>query len=539
MVASSAKTKMTTIHVGTLLLSICGVLFSSQARAEELQNIVYILADDLGYGDLQCYNTDSKIATPNIDQLSAQGMRFTDAHSPSGVCTPTRYAILTGRYAWRTRLQKGVLGPWDKPLIAPERLTVAELLQQQGYQTACIGKWHLGQNYETVDGKPVIGGVNKALGNVDFTKSITGGPVSHGFDHYFGTIVPNYPPYCFIEDERTVGLPTELAAGKQFRIPGPMIPGWKLENILPELTNHAVQWIDKAAESKRPFFLYLPLTSPHYPVVPAPEFEGKSRAGAYGDFVQQTDWSVGQVLEALHRNGVANNTLVIFTSDNGPEITGEVNPGAYDRVQKFAHRSAGVLRGAKRDAWEGGHRVPFIACWPGKIQAGVVSDEVMCHVDFMATAAALVGAKLPDNAGEDSVSVLPVFLGEKLATPLREATVHHSAQGKFAIRKGDWVFIDAPTGDDNGARGEPNWLKEERGYAPHPFPGELYDLKADLAQRNNLYAEKPDIVSDLKKLLESYKERGRSTPGTAQTNDVEIKPFQVPARKQSNANVTP
>ncbi|MBL8872946.1 MAG: arylsulfatase [Planctomycetaceae bacterium] len=539
MVALLGKYELKTVRWGIYLLSVFGVLAAHQVRAEELPNIVYILADDLGYGDLKCYNKDSKIDTPSIDQLCGQGMRFTDAHSPAGVCTPTRYAILTGRYAWRTRLQKGVLGPWDKPLIAPDRLTVAELLQQHGYQTACIGKWHLGQNYETVDGKPVIGGVNNALGNVDFTKPITAGPISHGFDHYFGTIVPNYPPYCFVEDQRTVGIPSVQAQGKQFRIPGPMLPGWKLENILPELTNHAVKWIDKAAESKRPFFLYLPLTSPHYPVVPSADFEGKSRAGAYGDFVQQTDWCIGKVIEALHRNGVANNTLVIFTSDNGPEITGEVNPGVYDRAKLFEHYSSGELRGAKRDAWEGGHRVPFIARWPGKIEAGTVSGEVMCHVDFMATTATIVGAKLPDNAAEDSVNVLPVLLGEKLATPVREATVHHSAQGKFAIRKGDWVLIDAPTGDDNGARGEPNWLKEKRGYTPHPFPGELYNLKEDLAQRTNLYAEKPDVVSDLKTLLEKYKQQGRSTPGTAQSNDVEIKPLPVPARLQRKASGAP
>jgi arylsulfatase A len=233
---------------------------------------------------------------------------------------------------------------------------VGKLLQRHGYATACIGKWHLGQNYFTSDGRPPIGGVNNALGNVDFTKPIADGPIAHGFDHYFGTIVPNYPPYCFIEDDHTLGLPSERATGGSYRIPGPMVPGWKLEEILPELTKRAVRWIEFTASTKKPFFLYLPLTSPHYPVVPAPEFIGKSSAGEYGDFVHQTDWSVGQVLDALERTKVADNTLVIFTSDNGPEITGEVNPGVYDREQRFAHRSSGELRGAKRDVWEGGHR---------------------------------------------------------------------------------------------------------------------------------------------------------------------------------------
>lgn len=505
-----------------LLLSAC---FGSSLHAEELPNIVYILADDLGYGDLGCYIKNSKIPTPRLDRLAGEGMRFTDAHSPSSVCTPTRYALLTGRYAWRTRLQRNVLGPWDKPLIAPDRLTVGKLLQQHGYATACIGKWHLGQNYATIDGKPPIGGAKNALSNVDFTKPIADGPITRGFDHYFGTIVPNYPPYCFIENDRTVGLPTKPMEGAEFNIPGPMIPGWKLENILPELTRHAVQWIEDKAKTKRRFFLYFALTSPHYPVVPAAEFDGTSKAGRYGDFVHQTDWTVGQVLDALDRAGVAENTMVIFTSDNGAEVTGEVKPGVYDRAEQFDHRSSGDLRGAKRDAWEGGHRVPFITRWPGKIKAGTVSGETMCHVDFIATVAAILGEKLPDNAAEDSVNVLPVLLGERLSSPEREATVHHSAKGKFAIRKGDWVLIDAPSGDDNGARGEPQWLKDERSYTGHSQPGELFNLREDLAQRYNRFAEEPEIVGKLKSLLVKYLKDGRSTPGHPQPNDIEIQPF--------------
>ncbi|MBM3855017.1 MAG: arylsulfatase, partial [Verrucomicrobia bacterium] len=446
----------------------------------------------------------------------------------------TRYALLTGRYSWRTRLQRNVIGPWDRPLIPPERLTVGKLLQRRGYATACIGKWHLGQTYATTDGQPPIGGVKNALGNVDFTQPISDGPITRGFDHYFGTIVPNYPPYCFIADDRTVGVPSSPAGGASFRIPGPMVPGWKLEEILPELTRHTVRWIETAATKKQPFFLYFPLTSPHYPVVPAAEFVGKTKAGAYGDFVHQTDWTVGQVLAALQRSGVAENTLVIFTSDNGPEITGEVKPGVYDRVQQYGHRSSGPLRGAKRDAWEGGHRVPFIARWPGRIEAGAVSSETMCHVDFIATVAAILGEKLPDHAAEDSVNVLPVLRGEKLSAPAREATVHHSAQGRFAIRQGDWVLIDAPTGDDNGPRGEPQWLKAERSYTAHDHPGELFNLREDLAQRRNYYAEKPELVRKLKQLLEKYQREGRSTPGAPQQNDVEIQPF-TPARGSGKA----
>ncbi len=500
---------------------------ANSLRAAELPNIVYILADDLGYGDLGCYNTESKIPTPRLDQFAREGMLFTDAHSPSSVCTPTRYALLTGRYAWRTRLQRNVLGPWDGPLIAPDRLTVGKLLQQHGYATACIGKWHLGQTYVTTDGTPPIGGTKNALSNVDFSQPIIDGPVARGFDHYFGTIVPNYPPYCFIENDRTVGIPSIPTTVGNFNIPGPMVPGWKLEDILPGLTSQAVKWVEDGAKTKKPFFLFLSLTSPHYPVLPAREFVGSTKVGAYGDFVHQTDWTVGQVLDALERAGVAENTLVIFTSDNGAEITGEVKPGMYDRVQQFAHRSSGELRGAKRDAWEGGHRVPFIARWPGKIQIGTVSDETMCHVDFMATVAAILGEKLPDNAAEDSMNVLPVLLGERPSAPIREATVLHSAQGKFAIRKGDWVLIDAPNGDDNGARGEPRWLKDERNYIDHTHLGELFNLREDLAQRHNLYAEKPELVRELKALLEKHKHEGRSTSGARQQNDVELQPYSL------------
>ncbi len=516
------------------------ILFSSAsilsvaAGATETPNIVYILADDLGYGDLGCYNAASKIPTPYLDQFAQSGTRFTDAHAPSSVCTPTRYAILTGRYAWRTRLQRNVLGPWDRPLIAAERLTVGKFLQQHGYVTACIGKWHLGQNYATNDGQPPTGGVSNALANVDFTQPIADGPVARGFDHYFGTIVPNYPPYCFIENDRTLGIPTERAAGGQFKIAGHMVPGWKLEDILPELTQHAVQWIEDTAKTKKPFFLYLPLTSPHYPVVPAAEFIGTSKAGEYGDFVHQTDWTVGQVLDALNRCGISENTLVIFTSDNGPEITGEVNPGNYDRAQQYSHRSSGELRGAKRDVWEGGHRVPYIVRWPGKVKASTVNHETMCHVDLLATVAAILGEELPDNAAEDSINMLPVLLGEELSAPAREATVHHSAQGKFAIRKGDWVFIDAPSGDDNGPRGEPKWLKDERSYLAHTHAGELFYLAEDLVERHNHFAARPDVVQELKTLLNKYQLQGRSTPGAPQQNDVEIKPFSS-ARTPSKA----
>jgi arylsulfatase A-like enzyme len=511
----------TTIRLlAALAFGVAPVAPSLLAAEPSKPNVILILADDLGYGDVGCYNADSKIPTPHLDKLAREGMRFTDAHSPSSVCTPTRYAMLTGRYAWRTRLQRGVHGPWDKPLIAPGRLTVGELLQQHGYATACIGKWHLGLNWQTKDGQRPSSRTDP-LSNVDFTQPIGEGPTTRGFDDYFGVDVPNFPPYCFIEGARTIGIPSVRDTGGLFNIRGPMLPGWKLVDILPELTRRAVTRIEDTAKTKKPFFLYFSLTSPHYPVVPAPEFIGKSGAGEYGDFVYQTDWCIGQVLDALKRSGVADNTLVIFTSDNGPEVV-EIDPGAYDRIRQSDHYSMGSLRGAKRDVWEGGHRVPFIARWPGKIKAGAVSDETICHVDFMATIAAILGAQLPDNAAEDSVNLLTALLGEKTTAPLRQATVHHAASGKFAIRKGDWVLIDAPSGDDNGAKGEPQWLKEKRGYDKHDQPAELFNVREDLIERRNQYAERPEVVRELKALLEKYQREGRSTPGSPQKNDVPI-----------------
>jgi arylsulfatase A len=495
-----------------VLIAACPAALSAAPPAKP--NVVYILADDLGYGDPCCYNPKSKIPTPNIDRLAAEGVRFTDAHSPSAVCTPTRYALLTGRYAWRSRLQRNVIGPFSQPLIAETRLTVPALLRGQGYATACVGKWHLGWGWPKPD----------ADGKRDFTKPIPDGPTARGFDSYFGTDVPNYPPYCYIENDRTVGLPTETApVGRDsFNISGPMVPGWKLVDVLPGLEKRAAEFIGAAAKAGKPFFLYLPLTSPHFPVVPSAEFRGKGAVGEYGDFVTQTDAAVGKVLDALKAAGVADDTLVVFTSDNGPEITGEVKNGAYDRLKEYGHASMGALRGAKRDAWEGGHRVPFVARWPGKIPPGTTCDETICHVDLMATLAAALGAKLPADAGEDSVNILPALLGEKRAAPLREATVHHSAQGKFAVRKGDWVLILAPTGDDNGKKGEPPWFRADRGYTAHAEPGELFNLAADPTQKVNRYAAEPEKVRELAALLQRYVSDGRSTPGPKQKNDADV-----------------
>jgi len=469
-----------------------------------LPNIVYILADDLGYGDVSCQNPRSKISTPNLDRFAAEGVRFTDAHDPTAVCTPTRYGILTGRYCWRSSLKRGVLGGFSPPLIEPSRLTVPEMLRRCGYATACIGKWHLGIAWPR---KNPPGSGDPDTGNgIDFSLPILGGPRARGFDYFFGLSASlDMPPYVFIENDRTVALPTAQQEKQGFVRNGPKDPRFKFENVLRTLTEKTVQTVVEHVRknSNRPFFLYVALNAPHTPVVPRPEFHGKSLAGDYGDFVVEVDWAVGEILQALGKQKLADRTLVFFTSDNGPERI------AYERARQYRHYSMGELRGVKRDAWEGGHRVPFMARWPGRIRPGSISNEIVCQTDLMATLAAVSGMKLPDDAGEDSYNILPALLGLPLNEPIREATVFHSASGKFAIRQGNWVLIDAPSGDDNQ---EPDWFKLERDYRPHDQPVELYDLRSDIGERRNLYSRHPEIAGKLKALLEKYKSEGRSTP---------------------------
>ncbi|MEX1114010.1 MAG: arylsulfatase [Akkermansiaceae bacterium] len=493
-----------------LILAITSSGLCAGAEAEKSPNILIVLVDDMGYGDPGCYNPQSKIPTPHLDRLAAQGLRLTDAHAAAAVCSPSRYGLLTGQYPWRTRPGGGALGTWAAPIIAPQRLTLPKLLQQHGYATACIGKWHLGWTWPTKDGKPPQTGPTN-LSNVDFSQPIADGPTTRGFDYYFGTCVPNYPPYCFIENDRTVGLPSEPST--EFETPGPKLPGWNQEQILPEITRRAVRYIEAAAQSKKPFFLYFPLTSPHHPILPTAEFRGKSGAGDYGDFVVQTDWTVGQVLEALDRTKQAENTLVVFTSDNGPEITRKNNlgtkvvvaVGAYDRIQKYGHASMGPLRGIKYEAWEGGHRVPFLARWPGKIKPGAVSGELLCLTDLLATCAAIVGDKLPATAGEDSWNALPVLLGGKGG---RSSAVLASAARPLAVRQGDWVWIN----EASGSNPEPDWFQQQRGYTSNTHPSQLYNLRDDLPQRRNYFAEQPGKVRELTALLEKYQTEGRSTP---------------------------
>jgi autotransporter-associated beta strand protein len=463
-------------------------------------NIVFILADDLGYGDVSCQNPASKIRTPRLDTLASQGMSFKNAHAPSALCTPSRYGFLTGQYCWRTRLESGVLNMWDEPLVAPERLTVAGLLRDQGYTNGCFGKWHLGMSWPFIGKVPPGFDTNVTPSAIDWSRRISGGPVDHGFDYYFGINIPNQPPYAFIQNDHVVGVPTvryDTVTGQQSHWAGPGVPGWDWSQVLPCVVSNAAAWVQQCAASSpaQPFFLYLALPGPHQPVVPTAQFRGSSRAGAYGDYVQELDWAVGQVLDQIESSGIATNTLVIFSSDNGPDEF------AYPRLQQYGHSSMGVLRGIKSDLWEGGHRVPFIAKWPGQVAAGSTSSQIICLVDFLRTVADLLGVQLPANSAEDSVSFLPAILGTSAGAG-RSSLILESGPGQFGFWTNNWMFIDASTGDGHDPELEPLWFKQLRGYPlSNSYPALLYNLSSDLVERTNLYAAQPGLAGLLQEQL--------------------------------------
>ena len=495
-----------------------GIMLSCEKKVRQ-PNIVLFLADDMGYGDPQSYVPNSKIPTPNIDQLASKGIRFTDAHSPASVCSPTRYAILTGRYAWRTHLKQGVLGPYNSPLIEQDRLTLPGMLKEQGYATACIGKWHLGMQWATLDSAelPKIWERNFDQSVIDHSKKITAGPLTAGFEYYFGTDVPNFPPYLFIENDHVVGNPTIPKPDTIYGNPGMMLPGWKLEDILPTLTKKAVSYIDNYSKQNndKPFFLYFASTSPHTPIVPASEFQGKSQAGPYGDLVHQTDYSLGEIMKALERNGLMENTIIIFTSDNGsparagdPHLHGKDFHATGAVITKFNHNPNAPWRGMKADIWEGGHRVPFVISWPGTIPTDKSSNEPISSVDIMASIAAITGYELTNNSAGDSWDLSDLFLGKRAGIDsgresIREAIVHHSSGGKFAIRQGKWKMIPQ--------LGSGGWTKPINVKLEMNDPeGQLYDLHADPSESDNLWHKHPEVVEQLQELLQKYKSEGRS-----------------------------
>lgn len=534
------KNRLTLLSAAVVLGSVTlkGAPAAAELRAGDAKskapNILVIYADDLGYGDVQCYNPErGKIPTPNIDRLAAQGMRFTDAHSSSGVCSPSRYALLTGRYHWRSRLQHGIVGVFGEALIAPDRMTLGTLAKQQGYRTGAIGKWHLGWDWPvTKEQRALLQAPSKA-GKDDearprrspaiateqqvafwralFSKPIPGGPTTRGFDTYFGTDVPNWPPYCFIENDRTLGLPSEFLRASDIgnnraSMQGPALKGWKLEGILPTLGDRAAAFIADATTKPEPFLLYMPLTSPHTPLAVLEPWKDKSGLNLYADFVMQTDATVGRVLDALEKSGAADNTLVILTSDNGcaPYI------GAKELEAK-GHFPSGPLRGYKADAWEGGHRIPFIVRWPGVVKPGSQCRQLVAQTDLLRTFADIFGTTLPVNAGEDSFSILPLLRGED--RPIRENAVSTSANGVPAVRMGKWKYIAAPGSGGWGAGGD------------QKQPVQLYNLADDLGETNNLASAKPKKVAQMQALLEKLITDGRSTSGPKQANDVAVVRF--------------
>jgi arylsulfatase A len=465
--------------------------------AQDTPNIVFILADDMSFDSVSANNSKmGALKTPHIDRLISQGMNFSDAHSGSAVCTPTRYGLLTGRYCWRSRLKSSVLWSWGAPLIEPERLTVAELLQQNGYVTGMVGKWHLGMTWHDSEGKPAnahlklgdasfrkasAARVAAAAKQIDFAKAIRGGPVDHGFDYYFGVDVPNFPPYAWIRNDRVQGIPSQPKPASMFGAPGPMIPGWKLEEILVGLGNDAADWIAKQREGEKPFFLYLPLTSPHLPTAPSKAFQGKSGISPYADFVMETDWVVGHVMNALEDAGCADNTLLFFSTDNGTSARG----ANFKLLESHGIDLHHHFKGHKAQIHEGGHRVPFVARWPAKIKAGSTCSETICLNDFMATVADVLDTDLPEDAAEDSTSILPLLTGETTGLPKRPSVVNHDIGGRFAIRLGKWKLVPGKT------------------------PA-LFDLDADPKESTNVASNFPEVLREMAATLETYKTSGRS-----------------------------
>ena len=478
-----------------LLLAFSSNLFS----VFEKPNIVILYADDMGVADVSYGDPEAKIQTPHLDRLASQGITFTDGHSSSGICTPSRFALLTGQHHWRRF--HGIVGAFGGTVFEPDDFTIAKMFKQKGYRTGCFGKWHLGWDFDAIR-KPGAKKGDPRAGSYDWTKRFPDGPLDQGFDYYFGDGTINFPPYCWIEGDRFVTIPTKpvikskpLAGGGSFRA-GPMAESWNPYDILPTITQKTVNWISKQKKDQ-PFFAYLAFNSPHYPIVPNKEFHGKSKAGYYGDFVIETDAMVGKVMKALEKYGFAENTLVIFSADNGPETH------AFERLEKFDQWSSGECRGVKRDIYEGGHRVPFLVRWPGKVKPGSVSDEVVSQVDLAATFAKIIDYPLEKKEAIDSYNLLPVLEGKKYAKPLRVATVQNTSPKKFALRQEDWVLIDAPTG---AAKKEKKDYLDHFGLEPYGtgHSGLLFNLKNDPRQSENVYNKYPDRVQKMRALLQEY-----------------------------------
>ncbi|MGJ8698113.1 MAG: sulfatase family protein [Verrucomicrobiaceae bacterium] len=484
-------------------------------------NIVFILTDDLGYGDIACYNPESQIPTPHIDRLAKEGMRFTDAHSPATVCTPTRYSLLTGRMCFRTgrsRVFSGVGGPC---LIEDDRLTLPQMLKSKGYSTALFGKWHVGMSFFDTEGKRIEKKGLEAVKLIDFSRPIGGSPIQYGFDHFYGTACCPTTDwlYAYIDGDRIPVPPTKQIDKSTLPKhpyandcrPGMIAPNFDLEKVDLVFLDKSQQFLKSHLKETpdKPFFLLHSMQAVHLPSFPAPQFKGKTKFGPHGDFLFQMDWVVGELMTSLEELGIADNTIVMFGSDNGPEV-----PTVIAMRRDHQHDGARPWRGVKRDQWEGGHRTPFIVKWPGTVKPGSTSDEIVSLTDVFATCAAITGSTFPDTAAEDSFDLTPVLKSTKLEAPIRPYILQQTFAMKLAIRQGDWKYIDHQGSGGNNYNTKNEWSMGQ--YAlPNTdpdAPGQLYNLATDPGETTNLYSKHPDIVAKLKNLLEESKASGRSTP---------------------------
>jgi arylsulfatase A-like enzyme len=500
-----------------LVISVHNLKSQSKKVEKKHPNIIYILADDLGIGDLSVYNENSKINTPHLDQLAAEGMRFTDAHTSSSVCTPTRYGIITGRYNWRTPLKQFVTWGTSPMLIKDDRFTVADLLKQNGYKTANIGKWHLGLNWTLKDSSQELeyySGVKDrySFEQLDYSKPLKKGTLDLGFDYsYLLTASLNMPPYVYLENDKVVMQPTGISEQKRkenkyaYWIKGDISEDFVHEKVLPVFVDKTVSYIKENAKDDKPYFIYLPLPAPHNPILPINPWKGKSKINPYADFVLMIDDLMGKIFKAVKESGEEDNTIVIFTSDNGCAANAN-----YGVLKAKGHNPSYIYSGNKGSYLEGGHRVPFIVKWPEKIKPNSVSNATICTTDFMATCADIVDYNLKDDEAEDSYTMLPLLYQKEGYH--REATIHHSKEGVFAIRKGDWKLIVAANTGLN-ARGRPN--KKNKNLSENI----LYNLKTDVGEHINLAEKHPEKVQELKQLLAKQIKEGRSTPGKVQQND--------------------
>ena len=496
----------------TAVLSLLADPWQVLLHAAEGPHIVVILADDMGYGDVHALNPESRLATPHLDRLAGESLTFTDGHSPSAVCTPTRYGLLTGRYCWRTRLKRGVLGGYSRPLLTPQRATLGSLLQNCGYHTAAVGKWHLGMDLPLRAGQRQQESRWDGDGGVDFGGRITDSPLQHGFDSYYGVSASlDMAPYVYIRNDRFTMQPTQQQRAVKFPHfvrQGPRAEDFVMDKVLDRLTDEAVACIRRGAAAPQPLFLYLALTAPHKPAQPHPRFRGKTGLGEYGDFVAQVDAAVGRVLAAIDVAGIRNETLVVYSSDNGSYMYRFDGGKRRDHVEDVTvqgyrsehHRANGPFRGTKADIYEAGHHVPLFVRWPGHTRPGTRCVQTVCLTDLFATCAEVAGAALSRDMAEDSFSLVRMLHGESVRRGA--PVIHHSVGGMFAIRDGRWKMI---AGNGSGGRAKP------RG-KPFSEPYQLYDLEADMGETRDVSAMHPEIVARLTSQLTTLRRAGRSRP---------------------------